>query len=1255
MRNLITLNRGQVAPEARTHPDLAVVDAAFDVVTDSISYVLAANAAVEVQRFMKTGEVQVLASFTPPPPPPLPAAAAASAVLQRAALGLVSFAHFADAAQLVFVFANGDVVSATYDAGAPDPDTTVVEIVGSLDAGVLAAAWAPDEETLALVAGEAVVLLLRHFEPISERRMSAKDVATSRHVSVGWGKSETQFTGKGQRAIERQKQQSDPTVAAPQRGDVSAMDSGAVTVSWRGDGEWFAVSTVEAAAAGARRRVIRVFGRDGALDSVLEAVDGVEHALAWKPQGALIAATRRSAATLEVVFFERNGLQHGAFDTRLAPSTPVRAVHWLCDLEVLALETATAVQLWTTKNYHWYLKQVLHYDSVEYVRFHPEKPLHVMVGSGGSIEVVDLALKRSGGAAWPGRDAGVCMVVDGSELLVTPLAVANVPPPISYRLYDVGEAISDAAVDATNTRMAVLTSGGDVHLVAADAKWRLTAGAIIPGADFGGFVKLVALARGVLAVAVDAAAASRVVLFDVADVAAPRLVAAHELDAKVVLLQAQSDFEAVTCETIDGAVYRCTPEGVARVAAFPQLCREYEVTGGEAYGVANGKLYAGGEVLASGVTSLVATDAHVLYTTQLELRFVHLGATGAAGAAAAGGGAADAGGADERVRAIERGLLLVAAMPSRYLVVLEAPRGNLETICPRIMVLAAVRRFIGDMRYRDAFLACRTHRIDLDLLHDYDPRQFMRHTEAFVAQLALVANLDLFVSCLHEEDVAATKYRDTSAAVPPAAGTASKVNRICDAVVAVLSKAPYRDTHLQTIVTAYACRHPPNLEGALELCANRPAALEHLCFLQDVNVLYRTALGLYDVTLALAVAQRLQRDPKEYLPFLQRLHLLEELRRKFAIDEHLQRYERALGWLYELGADAELDAFVVEHGLYQRAMALYKDDRGRFEAVLRLYAASLSAAQPHELGLIYEYLQEWRAAVEQYVAARQWRAAVALCQAHAAPELAEVCHRLVAALTDAHHYRDAAELEWRVLARPEEAVRLYCRGYWFEDAMLCCSLDLTEVDASLGEAFGTVAELLADCTAQAELQLRRLRELRAKKQEDPYGFYGDGGDGDGDGADNVLIAASETSTTPSFFTRYTGKTSGTAQTGALRKTSKNRKREERKRAKGRKGTIYEEEYLIKSVGRLVERLDTTAGEAVRLIEALVRRRRLEQARQLQRSWADLTRFLQQHMAEIHDMSERDRQRLDDNGEVYMIDAIAAPPVRPLAVRAILDY
>ena len=180
--------------------------------------------------------------------------------------------------------------------------------------------------------------------------------------------------------------------------------------------------------------------------------------------------------------------------------------------------------------------------------------------------------------------------------------------------------------------------------------------------------------------------------------------------------------------------------------------------------------------------------------------------------------------------------------------------------------------------------------------------------ETFINQISKVEYLDLFVSCLHEEDATVTKYRETinDAAAAAAGGITkeeeikregetlqpafrkkfhhkkekvftnfndSKVNRICEAILNVLLKPEYFDKYLQTILTAYACEKPANLTQALTLIGKmdnqeqRETAVTHLCFLQDVNKLYKTCLGLYDVKLTLVIAQQSQMDPKEYLPF----------------------------------------------------------------------------------------------------------------------------------------------------------------------------------------------------------------------------------------------------------------------------------------------------------------------------------------------------------------------------------------------------
>jgi hypothetical protein len=103
---------------------------------------------------------------------------------------------------------------------------------------------------------------------------------------------------------------------------------------------------------------------------------------------------------------------------------------------------------------------------------------------------------------------------------------------------------------------------------------------------------------------------------------------------------------------------------------------------------------------------------------------------------------------DERCRTIERGSKLVSVMPSIFAVVLQAPRGNIETIYPRALVLAGVRTFIDQKKYRSAFLACRSQMVDLNILHDYAPEQFMENIALFIDQVKRIDYIDDFISRL---------------------------------------------------------------------------------------------------------------------------------------------------------------------------------------------------------------------------------------------------------------------------------------------------------------------------------------------------------------------------------------------------------------------------------------------------------------------------------------------------------------------------
>ncbi|KAL6947049.1 Elongator subunit iki3 [Hanseniaspora vineae] len=1347
MRNLITFHRGNITPQSQTVEDLQLLTSSFDTINDSITVVLGnlELGVIEVQQYSKDGTIAVLASFNLP-------------VFNDK---ILSFVDFSDVNKLIFVMQQGDIICATYDPFSMDYTSTMVEIAGSIDNGLKAAKWSYDEETLALVSVDGkVILLSRDFDPINETELQLEDLKKSKHVNVGWGKKETQFRGKGVRAMEREALKSlqnsglvgnqlrDPTMPyMVDKGEITSFDTKDVEISWRGDCEYFAVSSVETvedaddSSKVIDRRVIRVYNREGQLDSASEPVDGMEQSLSWKPQGSLIASIQRKTflseeeeegQSLDLIFFERNGLRHGEFDTRLPLAEPVKDLTWNSTSDILTIVLEDRIQLWTTKNYHWFLKQEIISPGLVFCKWHPEKEFTLMFGDSNGINITQFAYKITHGPTTFGSDYGTTVVVDGQTVNITPLSIANVPPPIYFRDFDAPNAVLDVAVSHSNEIYAALTNK-ELVIAKVDSMEQMRKGqhpsirstldASEFASNFDTLRQIAFISENIVVILLDSESFSQLAMIDVQDPSQPALLNIVDTYDKVVLLKSTFDYQTAVFETKSGQISQLTKEGqIIEITKLPQVVVDFRVTriknkAAETTGQAlqdeyeddaniwtssaeedshyvafgltqNGKLFANDVQLTSAVTSLEVSDNFLFFTTaQHNLQFVHLNSSNFKPLPVV-----DSNVSDERVRSVERGSVLVSVVPSKSMVVLQASRGNLESIHPRIMVLSEVRKHIKNKQFLDALLICRTHRISLDILHDYDPELFYNNLDHFINDIGRVDYLDLFISCLVEENVCETKYKETlnissdePFALLPAPLTdmqlyikkkffdaeKSKANKICKAMLeTLLSKPEYVTKYLQSIITAYACQNPPNLKDALSLITTlqdedkKDSMVTYICFLQDVNVVYNVALSLYNIPLSLAIAQKSQMDPREYLPFLQELSDSEENEMKFMIDDHLGNHELAV---YHL-SNTEIDQteisentldYIEVHKLFKYALGLYKRDQKKQNQIYGIFAKELASTQEYsEAAIIYEMLGNHRSAMDNYVSCKKWNEALSLASQYFPDSVNEVADELITALNYEHKYVDSAQIELKYLKNVKEAISLYCKAYYYHEAINVCtfesdSLGFIEevVDSGLDEGFSVIAELLADCKGQVNSQVKRLRELREKKEQDPYAFYGE----EVDQADDVSIAPSETSTRESFFTRYTGKTGGTAQTGTSRKTAKNKRRQERKKARGKKGTIYEEEYLVRSIGRLIDRLQTSQPDAVRLIEGLLRRHKMEQAYQIQKNYTEVLDLLKQNVVEIYTISEKDRERIDDNGEVYYIEEIPVPKIEDFPVNKVIDY
>ena len=171
-----------------------------------------------------------------------------------------------------------------------------------------------------------------------------------------------------------------------------------------------------------------------------------------------------------------------------------------------------------------------------------------------------------------------------------------------------------------------------------------------------------------------------------------------------------------------------------------------------------------------------------------------------------------------------------------------------------------------------------------------------------------------------------------------------------------------------------------------------------------------------------------------------------------------------------------------------------------------------------------------------------------------------------------------------------------------------------------------MTEFLAEMKTQLQNQVPRLQELRAKKAEDPFAFF-DGVAEDANIPDNISLAPTDTTSGGTFMTRYTNRT-GTVNTQSTRKTSKKKRQEERKRARGKKGTVYEEEYLTNSIERLIERINSMHDEIQRLVEGLLKRGMRERADAVSNAAREVVKRCEEAVKEMYVEKEDPRK----NGE-----------------------
>ncbi|CEG39723.1 elongator complex protein 1 [Plasmopara halstedii] len=927
---------------------------------------------------------------------------------------------------------------------AVDVDSMIGKEVGNVDSGLRAIAWSANQEVLALVTGANSLLVMSndwetlHETAIIDSLPSDLTLCTTEQDEKNWY----------------------------------------CDLCWRSDAAYIALNIAT------RTRDNNVVHKVMIFTKLLEfqalgrledgrAVSELGSPLHWSQSLALIASCEVRKKRLVVVFFERNGLRHGEFVIPAAYDASeyqVASVQWNTKSDVLAVTLQEKehdknehfiIQLWSRNNYHWYLKQELHFQNrlIDLVwdedvagRFHVltcssyTQALtlyeHEYAWDICSIESDNPSLKldylsmerKSCDVAKPRQSVAVTGVIDGSMLLLTPLHRALVPPPFALLQLTLDAAINSVVFDSQAEVLLVLLANGDVILVenflAADASsssaglpvsQRSAVGSISPDVlmkktaiklssmvddkpctftcllwvrfenltrqlVFAGKTGwrdqlMLCLASNVSLETNEVVTAHPIQLYDVrrACLIQPMLVK-NDRESEKLSIELAIQTHSGTMYTLD-AMSKTLMPGQRRTKLPTFSCitvldchdqsmpREKDEYGYVVIGLngSSARLYVNDKVIAFACSSFryCARSSMLLYTLQ--------GRESQLCIAPLSGILDFAYGNITKVkfeaRSVERGALLVATLSQQSSVIVQMPRGNLESVFPRVLVLALVVHQIQNREYVAALETCRRHRLDINVLVDLNPAEFLTNFSQSLVQSLLSTRpatvtsdrLCLFITNLHPVDVWATKYgpqleafnvarlsddHPNGAALSPE----KKVNTVCQEVMRVSEKLASDGEQAEAalllpFVTSAVKQTPPCFDKALGKiqqllqksdtndqsvsARNRAAAtraVKHLIMLTNEETLYSEALGLYDLDLVRIVAMHSQLDPKEYSPFLNRVtSQTNEYWRKYTIDVHLGRHARALTHVAALISESSPDDQAARSKLQSIALDLIKE------------------------------------------------------------------------------------------------------------------------------------------------------------------------------------------------------------------------------------------------------------------------------------------------------------------------------------------
>lgn len=1086
-----------------------------------------------------------------------------------------------------------------------------------------------------------VILMFSTFDVLAESSLDEK--SAKEFMTVGWGKKETQFHGSAGKNA-RKKQEIEIV-------NIESLDK-TISCCWRGDGEFFAVNYV-----GANGRMFKVYNKEGLAQYTSEVCANLQVPIAWKPSGLWITKPEILSNKHVITLFERNGLKHNELVLSFtADEEQVVNLSWSLDSDVFLIETTRndvhRLYFYTICNYHWYLKSSLEFEGkVSYAwskNFAEPKQL-VIVNSQGELQLLkfDFVVNHSNGRSE--ADESIVAVIDGKKLLLTNFKSQMRPPPMASLeviletpinvvdfLYEPSESLDSNSfftLDGKNN----IKIYRCVFEPAVNGR-KLTSVEVVKEfslEDFGLVINAVWIDENLLLLVKE----STIAIFSIESAKVLNEIQFENVVGSVAVLSSTQ----IIAQLIDGTLIGLDVEDNLSfndkdLEKLPEFCEKIVATTSNGqpavYALKNikKKLFLNSKELATEVTSfsLTSDNDFLIFTTIGEVKFVRIESK-----------------PDEiaESRRVERGSRIVSLVKDKSQIIFQLPRGNLETITPRILSLKIIKRYLKNVEYRKAFDLLRKERINLNLLIDLNPQKFLKELPLFVEQIDNVQWLNLFLTELRNEDVTLTMYKfcgkiEDTEIFDEKFSVDNKISFLCEKMLGIFKKHNAQK-YLLPIITCHVKNQ--QLETALQVIwdlkqagssGEADEALKYLLYLIDVNMLYNIALGMYDFQLVLYVAQKSQKDPKEYVPFLNDLNRLDPDYAKFKIDCHLKRYAKAIKSISVLSDDEEkfeeCAEVIKKHFLFEAAMEAFKSNQKCYQRACVMFGDHLrTKGKLLDASLMYERGGEYQQALSSARNTLEWQRCVVLARkcSYSEVEMKELALKLSSSLGDSGRFKEAAQLVRKF--HPENVsmlVEILTQGRLYSEALfeIAASGDESLIETKikpqlenhLKEARKAVEDDLKAYLDQKE-RLSIVRREKQKKQANPH----EDDDGDMFSDTTSMVSSSQNSRTSS----------------RTFKSSKNKRKHERKLQNLKIGNKFEDVALVDSLWKLVHKIISNEKQTgiKELLKNAIELGIDDEARNLQRSFKNLLLVLKNSMDEIWLAAMLEAGKYPDTEEAMM--------------------